>query len=121
MFLQIKEVPYIEAASAYGAGDFRIIFRYMLPKVAPILLPTFVILIPSFVFLEATLAVLGLGDPHLPTWGKVLHDAQANGALFLGHYYWVLAPAFLLMMTGLGFALIGYTLDRVFNPRLRQI
>lgn len=121
MFLQIKESAYIEAASAYGAGNFRIIFRYMLPKVVPILLPTFVILIPSFVFLEATLAVLGLGDPHLPTWGKVLHDAQANGALFLGQYYWVLAPSVLLMLTGFGFALIGYTLDRVFNPRLRQI
>ncbi|MCK4579752.1 MAG: ABC transporter permease subunit, partial [Dehalococcoidia bacterium] len=56
MFLQVKESPYIEAARAYGAGNFRIIFRYMIPKMIPFLLPTFVILIPSFVFLEATLA-----------------------------------------------------------------
>ena len=121
MFLQVKESPYIEAARAYGAGNFRIIFRYMIPKMIPFLLPTFVILIPSFVFLEATLAVLGLGDPVLPTWGKVLRDSWVNGALFMGHYYWVLAPSFLLMVTGLGFALLGYTLDRIMNPRLREI
>lgn len=121
MFLQVKESPYIEAARAYGAGNFRIIFRYMIPKMIPFLIPTFVILIPSFVFLEATLAVLGLGDPVLPTWGKVLRDSWVNGALFLGHYYWVLMPSFLLMVTGLGFALLGYTLDRIMNPRLREI
>ncbi|MFW0859186.1 MAG: ABC transporter permease [Dehalococcoidia bacterium] len=121
MFLPLKEAPFIEAARAYGAGNFRIICRYMLPKVFPVLLPTFVIQIPSFVFLEATLAVLGLGDPLLPTWGKLLSDAWANGALFLGHFHWVLAPAFVLMLIGLGFAMVGFSLDRIVNPRLREI
>lgn len=120
IFLQIKESPYIEAARAYGAGNLRIIFLYLIPRVIPILVPQFVVLIPSFVFLEATLAVLGLGDPVMPTWGKVLNDAASNGALYNGHYYWVLAPSFLLMITGLGFAMVGFALDRVFNPRLRE-
>lgn len=121
IFLQVKESPYIEAARAYGAGNFRIIFRYMIPRVIPVLIPQFVILIPSFVFLEAGLAVLGLGDPVLPTWGKVVNDAYANGALYKGYYYWVLAPSALLMLTGAGFALVGFALDRVFNPRLRTL
>jgi len=121
IFLQVKESPYIEAARAYGAGNFRIIFRYMIPRVIPVLIPQFVILIPSFVFLEAGLAVLGLGDPVLPTWGKVVNDAYANGALYKGYYYWVLAPSTLLMLTGAGFALVGFALDRVFNPRLRTL
>jgi len=121
MFLQAKESPYIEAAQAYGAGNFRIIFRYLLPRLLPVLLPEFVIVIPTFVFLEATLAVLGLGDPMLPTWGKVIHDALAHGALYMGDYYWMVLPAVLLMFIGLGFALLGYTLDRVFNPRLREV
>src|SRR5947209_14559823 len=63
LFLQIKEAPYIEAARAYGAGNLRVVLRYMLPRVIPVLVPSFVTAIPSFVFLEATLAVLGLGDP----------------------------------------------------------
>lgn len=121
MFLQAKEAPYIEAAQAYGAGNSRIIFRYLMPRIAPTLLPEFVLIIPTFVFLEATLAVLGLGDPVLPTWGKVLDGAFVNGALLKGYYYWFLEPAILLMLLGIGFSLIGYSLDRIFNPRLRTV
>jgi peptide/nickel transport system permease protein len=121
MFLQAKEAPYIEAAQAYGAGNRRIIFSYLMPRIAPTLLPQFVLIVPSFVFLEATLAVLGLGDPTLPTWGKVLDDAFSQGALYNGYYYWFLEPAVLLMVLGVGFSLIGYSLDRVFNPRLRSV
>lgn len=119
LFLQVKESSYIEAAKAYGAGNFRIIFLYMIPRIIPILIPQFVVLIPSFVFLEATLSLLELGDPVLPTWGKVLSEARTNGALYQGYYYWMLEPAALLMVTGLGFAMVGFAMDRIFNPRLR--
>lgn len=121
IFLQVKESPYIEAAQAYGAGNFRIIFSYLIPRIIPLLLPQFVTLVPAFVFYEAALAVLGLGDPILPTWGKVINDASVNGALHVGQFYWVLEPSFLLMLTGLAFAMVGYSLDRVFNPRLRGL
>jgi peptide/nickel transport system permease protein len=121
IFLQIKESAYIEAARSYGAGNWRIISRYLVPRIIPILIPSLVSAIPSYVFLEASLALLGLGDPVLPTWGKVINDAQANGALYNGYYYWVLQPAALLMVTGLGFAMIGFALDRIFNPKLREV
>lgn len=121
IFLQIKESPYIEAARAYGASNLRIIVRYMAPRIIPILVPGFVTLIPSLVFLEASLGLLGLGDPVLPTWGKILNDAQSNGALYKGYYYWVLSPSALLMLTALGFSLLGFALDRIFNPRLREL
>lgn len=121
MFLQVKESPYIEAAKAYGASNLRIVFRYMIPRVVPVLVPQFVILIPELIFIEASLAVLGLGDPVLPTWGKVLNDAFQEGALYNGYYYWVLEPSALLMLTGLGFAMLGFALDRIFNPRLREL
>ena len=116
IFLQVKESMYIEAARAYGASNWRIIIQYMIPRMIPLLIPTLVSSVPSFVFLEASLAVLGLGDPVLPTWGKIIDDAFRNGALYKGYYYWILEPAVLLMFTGLGFAL-----DRIFNPRLRDI
>ncbi|MCR4391582.1 MAG: ABC transporter permease [Candidatus Acetothermia bacterium] len=121
MFLQAKEAPYIEAARAYGAKNMRIVFRYLLPRIIPVLLPAFVLTVPSFVFLEAGLAVLGLGDPILPTWGKVINDAQSQDALYKGYYYWVVEPALLLMITGFAFSMVGYALDRVFNPRLRTV
>jgi len=121
VFLQSKEASYIEAARAYGASDSRIIFNYLIPRMIPLLIPTLVSSVPGFVFLEASLAVLGLGDPVLPTWGKVINDAFTDGALYQGRYYWVLEPAVLLMFTGLGFAMLGFALDRIFNPRLRDI
>lgn len=121
MFLQAKETPYIEAARAYGASDFRLIFRYLLPKMVPVILPSLIMLIPGYVFLEAALSVIGLGDPLLPTWGKIISDARTQQALYKGYYYWVIEPALLLMLTGFGFAMVGYALDRVFNPRLRTL
>ena len=118
-FMQIKESAYIEAARSYGASNSRIIITYMIPRLIPMLIPQFVVLVPAYVFLEASLAILGLGDPTLPTWGKIIQDAESQGAPFQGWYYWVLEPSVLLMITGLAFTVVGYALDRVFNPRLR--
>lgn len=119
IFMQVKESTYIEAARAYGASDKRIIFRYLIPRIIPLLIPGLVSAVPAFVFLEASLALLGLGDPVLPTWGKTINEAYTNAALYRGYYYWIVQPAVLLMITGLGFASLGFALDRVFNPRLR--
>jgi peptide/nickel transport system permease protein len=121
IFVQVKESAYIEAARAYGASSPRIVFLYLIPRMIPLLIPGLVSSVPAFVFLEASLALLGLGDPVLPTWGKIIQDANANGALYRGYYYWVLEPATLLMITGLGFAMLGFALDRVFNPKLRDV
>lgn len=119
IFLQVKESAYIEAAQAYGASGPRIITRYLIPRIIPTLIPGLVTLIPAFVFIETALNVLGLGDPILPTWGKVISDANLNGALYQELYYWILEPAMLLVITGLAFSLFGFALDRIFNPRLR--
>ena len=121
IFVQVKESMYIEAARAYGASNPRIVFLYLIPRMIPLLIPGLVSAVPAFVFLEASLAVLGLGDPVLPTWGKIIQDANSNGALYRGYYYWILEPATLLMITGLGFAMLGFALDRIFNPKLRDI
>jgi len=121
VFLQIKEFPYVEAAKAYGAGSLRIIFLYLIPKVLPTIIPSLVLSVSDFVFLEAAMALLGLGDPIAPTWGKIIDDAYSAGALYKGYFYWVLEPSFLLILTALGFALLGFSLDKIFNPRLKEI
>jgi len=119
-FLQVKELPYLEAARAYGAGNWRVIFRYLIPRILPVMVPQLVATVPGFIFLEATLAILRVGDPRIPTWGAVVYEALVNGTFSL-HYYWVLEPIVLLVITGLAFVLVGYALDRVFNPRLRSL
>jgi peptide/nickel transport system permease protein len=91
-FLQEKQASYIEAARAYGASNIRIILIYMIPRIIPTLIPQLVALIPSLVFLEATLSILGVYDPRFPTWGRVIYDALEQKALWGGSYYWVLEP-----------------------------
>lgn len=120
MFLQVRTEPYIEAARAYGASDLRIILRYMAPRIMTLLIPRLIILVPTYVFLEATLAFLGVSDPLLPTWGKLVVGALSYG-VHTGATHLVLAPLGVLFVTGFAFAMVGLALERVFEPRLRDI
>jgi peptide/nickel transport system permease protein len=117
-FIQVKEASYIEAAQAYGAPNSRIIFRYMIPRILPVLIPQLVTLIPGFIFLEATLGMFNVKS-NLPTWGKVIYEALSHGAAW-GSKFWVLEPIALLLLTGFAFSMMGFALDRVLNPRLQQ-
>ncbi len=121
LVMQIKSYPYIEAAQAYGASNMRLILFYVIPKILPPVVPGMISSVPGFVFLEAGLSYLGLGDPFLPTWGKIISDAQTNGAFYKGMYYWVLEPAFLLILTAIAFALIGMALEKIVNPKLKEL
>lgn len=116
-FLQVKESPYIEAARAYGASDARIILQYMIPRILPILIPQLVTLIPSYVFLEATLGIFNVKSDY-PTWGRVIFEALRFGGSY-GSSYWVLEPLALLLLTGLAFSMLGFALERVLNPALK--
>ena len=120
VFLQVKEAPYIEAARAYGCSNWRIIRHYLIPRVFPVLIPQMVIMVPVYVFYEATLAYLGIYDPYLPTWGKMIYEGLTTGALDTNPFS-ILQPLFLLMLTGLAFAILGFALDRILNPKLRRM
>lgn len=115
-FLQAKEAPYIEMARSYGASNSRIITRYLIPRILPILIPTLVAQIPSFIFLEATLGFFNIKSIY-PTWGRIIYDGLSRGALY-GSPFWVLQPIFLLLLTGLAFAMLGSALERILNPRV---
>lgn len=119
-FIQVKESPYIEAAQAYGATNLRIIFRYMVPRIFPVLIPQLVILIPGFVFLEATLGIFNVFDPRYPTWGRIIYQALSRGAWWGGTRFWILEPILLLLVVALAFALVGFALERILNPRLLE-
>lgn len=117
---QVMGEQYIEAAMSYGASKIRILFLYIMPRLLPYIVANIVLAVPAYVFLEAALSVLGLGDPMVPTWGKIISDAYSGGAAMHGYWWWILLPAFLIIITASAFALIGYALDKVVNPRLRE-
>jgi ABC-type dipeptide/oligopeptide/nickel transport systems, permease components len=114
--LQAKEASYIDSARAYGASNFRIITQYLLPRIMPVLIPQLVSQVPSFIFWEATLGFFNIQSTY-PTWGRIIYDGLAQGALY-GSPFWVLEPIFLLLLTGLAFAMLGSALERILNPRI---
>jgi peptide/nickel transport system permease protein len=114
-FLQVRNAPYIEAARAYGASDGRIILHYLVPRILPMFIPQLVTLIPSYVFLEATLGIFNVRSDY-PTWGRTIYDALRYGSHY-GSSYWVLEPLALLLLTGVAFAMFGFALEKVLNPR----
>lgn len=120
MAFQIKEEMYIESAISYGASKRRILILYIMPRIMPYAFANMVMTVPAYVFLEAALSLLGLGDPILPTWGKLISEAYDAGALYYGIWWWILIPAGMVILTASAFAMIGYAFDKILNPRLRE-
>lgn len=118
--LQVKEEAYIEAAISYGASRSRILFKHILPRLMPYTFALVALSVPSFIFLEASLSFLGLGDPLLPTWGSILGQAYNGNAAFRGFWWWIAFPAGGIVFATVAFALLGYSFDKVLNPRLRE-
>jgi peptide/nickel transport system permease protein len=115
-FVQVLQSGYIEAARSYGASDWRIIWHYMVPVIIPLLIPQITIMVPFFVFYETSLAFVGVMDPVLPTWGKMVYDALDAGA-YSGYNYWVIQPIALMLITGIAFAMLGTALNSALNPK----
>lgn len=119
--LQIKNLQYVEAAKLMGQSDARIIFRHIIPQLLPLTFASIAIAVPSAILGEAALSFLGLGDPSIPTWGQILHDANSAGAAVRGLWWWIVPPGLMIAITGLAFALIGNALDSIVNPRSKRM
>lgn len=121
MALQIKEQPFVEAAKASGASGGRIIVRHIAPQIMPYVFASIALGVPAAILTEAGLSFLGLGDPSLVTWGKILHEANAAAATIRGMWWWVIPPGLAIALMGLAFAFIGVAVDRILNPKMREI
>jgi ABC-type dipeptide/oligopeptide/nickel transport system permease subunit len=115
--LQIREMPYIEAATACGASGLRIMFRHLLPNSAAPLIVTASLSIGSAIMLESGAAFFGLSiQPPTPSWGK---------ALRIGYSYleivplFSIAPGLMITLAVLAFNFLGDGLRDILDPQLR--
>ncbi|ABK77930.1 ABC-type dipeptide/oligopeptide/nickel transport system, permease component [Cenarchaeum symbiosum A] len=120
MALQIKTRGYVQASRMMGQGGTRVIFKHIIPQLLPYAFASIAISVPAAITTEAGLSFLGLGDPSFPTWGQMLHDANAHGAVSRGLWWWVVPPGLMIAATGLAFVFIGNAMDAIVNPRLRR-
>ena len=119
--LQIKNLQYIEAAKLMGQSDTKIIFKHIIPQLLPLTFASIAIAVPAAILGEAALSFLGLGDPTIPTWGQILHDAHSAGAMSRGLWWWIVPPGLMIAITGVAFVLIGNALDNIVNVRSRRV
>jgi len=120
MALQLKNEGYVIAAKSSGAPDRWIMIKHILPQLLPYTMAQIALGVPGAILTEVSLDFLGLGDPNVPTWGWLLHDANVYGATVNGYWWWVIPPGLMAAIVGLAFALIGYAMDVILNPRLRE-
>jgi peptide/nickel transport system permease protein len=117
-FLSLREQDFVAAAKALGIGNFRIIFRHMMPNaVAPVLVSA-TIGIASAILTEAGLSFLGFGvPPPYATWGNILSD----GKNFIFDAPWLtFIPGITILIVVLSFNLFGEGLRDGLNPKLRE-
>jgi peptide/nickel transport system permease protein len=113
----LREMEYVQAAVAAGAGHWRILRRHILPNAMAPLIVQLSFLFAYAVLTEATLSFLGVGAvPPTPTWGNIM----AEGRQYMTDAPWIIAiPGVALMITVLGLNLLGDGLRDVLDPRLR--
>jgi len=119
--LQIKNFQYVEAAKLIGQPDIKIIFKHIIPQLLPLTFASIAISVPGAILAEASLSFIGLGDPSIPTWGQILHEAHTAAAASRGLWWWLIPPGALIALTGLAFVLIGNTIDSVLNPKMKKV
>lgn len=116
--LSLRERPFIEAAKAVGAGKFHIILKHILPNVMSLVYVTLAMSVPSAILSEAALSWLGLFDPRVMSWGRMLHDAQFEQGI--DKLWWIGPPGICIAVVSISFILLGYALDEILNPKLRK-
>jgi peptide/nickel transport system permease protein len=115
----VRERVYVKRARSLGAGHARIVFRHVLPQVAPLLIANTVLTIAVAIFDETALSFLGLGDPSRVSLGKVIENAFQRAAISSGAWWAIVPPGALVAVVILSCSLIGGALEDALNPRLR--
>ena len=120
--LKIREVDYIQAATAFGVSHFKIMLRHILPNVMHIVLIVVVLDFSGLVLAEAVLSYIGIGvDQSTVSWGNMINSARMELARE-PLVWWSLVAAFLFMSTlVLAANLFSDAVRDAFDPRLKQI
>ena len=115
--LVVREMEFVQAAMAMGAGNFRILRKHVLPNCLAPLIVQLTFVFAFAVVTEATLSFLGLGSPPpTPTWGNMI----AEGRQYIRDAAWItLIPGIALALTVLSLNLLGDGLRDVLDPRLK--
>ncbi|MCL2669863.1 MAG: ABC transporter permease [Syntrophaceae bacterium] len=117
-FITLKERDFVQAARAIGASDGRIIFQHILPNAMASVLVTATLGVAGAILTESALSFLGIGvQPPTPSWGNILTLGKDN----IDIAWWLsLYPGMAILITVLGYNLLGEGIRDALDPRLRR-
>ena len=118
--LSLKERQFVERARAIGAGDGYVVRKHIFPNVVPLVFANAILTIAICILSEATLSFLRLGPQDVETWGHILSEAYDQSVALNGPYAFIIMPGLCIVFVVLGFTFVGYAMDEVLNPKLRQ-
>ena len=112
---QILALDYVEAAYSYGRRKSYVLKRHVLPNISPLLIVLSSIMFAAAILIEAALAFLSVGvQPPTSSWGRFLNETQS---LMEAGPYLMFFPGVAIMLTALGFNLLGDGLRTVLDPQ----
>ncbi|MGB4653695.1 ABC transporter permease [Methanothrix sp.] len=115
--LTLKERMHIYAARTFGADQRHILKNHIVPDISPIIASMMIQDARRAVFMEAGLAFLGVSDPQIISWGKMMHQALAFTYLDVWKW-WLLPTGILLSLTLVSLSFLGVGLEAAVDPRL---
>ena len=115
----VRERVYVKRARALGAGNWRLIGKHVLPQVAPLLIANTVLLVAYAIFAETFITFLGLGDPSVISWGRLIENAFTDDALLNEAWWAIVPPGVCVALVVLACTMVGQSLEDALNPRLR--
>jgi peptide/nickel transport system permease protein len=115
----VRERVYVKRSRALGAGNSRLIFKHILPQVAPLLIANTVLLVAYAIFAETFITFLGLGDPSVISWGRLIENAFQDDAILNNAWWAIVPPGLCVTLIVLGATIFGQSLEDGLNPRLR--
>ena len=118
--LSVEARPYLERARVLGGGHWHQMTRHVLPNVMPLVLANTTLTVAIAILSETTLSFLGLGDPFRVSWGSMLDNAFASGAISSGSWWYLLPPGLCVVAIVLAFTLVGRALENVLDPRSQE-
>jgi peptide/nickel transport system permease protein len=116
--LALREREFVHAARLAGAGTWRLLLVHILPNAMPPVLVSATLGVAAAILTESALSFLGLGvQPPTPSWGNILME----GKDVMGIAYWLsIFPGLSILITVLGYNLLGESVRDLLDPRLKQ-
>ena len=114
----VRERVYVKRAQALGAGNRRLVFKHVLPQVAPLLIANTVLMIALAIFAGTFISFLGLGDPSTISWGRLIENAFTGEATINNAWWAIVPPGVCVTIVILACTMVGQSVEDALNPRL---